>query len=206
MGMMREATASAVPDERENPGRMGMRIAAWRRAGSGYIPRMKGHLIIDLATLPEEGKAFSGELPKEIFDLPEGDAQPTGPLEYDLWVQRFSSELLLTGNLSAPFEFTCVRTLHPFVQTIRLESAAISLEIGRESEIDANDALREEILINFPADPRCEEGDVPQKCEIDSRYLSVDKSAEDELPTPPRAGSDDRWSALDNIKDLKDQL
>lgn len=181
-------------------------IAAWRRAGSGYIPRMKGHLIIDLATLPEEGKAFSGELPKEIFDLPEGDAQPTGPLEYDLWVQRFSSELLLTGTLSAPFEFTCVRTLHPFVQTIRLENAAVSLEIGRESEIDANEALREEILINFPADPRCEEGDVPQKCEIDSRYLSVDKSAEDELPTPPRAGSDDRWSALDNFKDLKDQL
>ena len=50
-----------------------------------------------------------------------------------------------------------------------------------------------------------EEGDVPQKCEIDSRYLSVDKPAEDGLPTPPRAGSDDRWSALDNIKDLKDQ-
>lgn len=167
---------------------------------------MKGHLIIDLANLPEEGKAFSGELPKEIFDLPAGDAQATGPLEYDLWVQRFSSELLLTGNLSAPFEFTCVRTLHPFVQTIHVENAAISLEIGREGEMDVTEGLREEILINFPVDPRCEEGDVPQKCEIDSRYLSVDKSAEDELPTPPRAGSDDRWSALDNIKDLKDPL
>lgn len=167
---------------------------------------MKGHLIIDLATLPEEGKAFSGELPKEIFDLPEGDAQPAGPLEYDVWVQRFSSELLMTGNLSAPFEFTCVRTLHPFVQTIHVENAAISLEIGREGEMDVTEGLREEILINFPVDPRCEEGDVPQKCEIDSRYLSVDKSAEDELPTPPRAGSDDRWSALDNIKDLKDPL
>ena len=97
-----------------------------------------------------------------------------------------------------------MRTLHPFVQTIRLENTAVSLEIDKEGAIDANDALREEVLINFPVDPRCEEGDVPQKCEIDSRYLSVDKSAEDELPTPPRAGSDDRWSALDTLKDLKD--
>jgi uncharacterized protein len=107
--------------------------------------------------------------------------------------------------LSAPFEFTCVRTLHPFVQTIRLDDAAISLEIGSEAEIDASDALREEILVHFPIDPRCEEGDDPQKCEIDPRYLSVDKPEGDGLTTPPRAGGDDRWSALDNLKDLKDQ-
>lgn len=166
---------------------------------------MKGRLKIDLANLPDEGKAVAGELPKDIFDLPEGDAQATGPLEYDLWAQRFGAELLLTGKLSAPFEFTCVRTLHPFIQTIRLDAAAISAEIGNEGEIDVTDALREEILIHFPIDPLCEEGDVPQKCEIDPRYLSVDKSAEHELPTPPRAEGDDRWSALDILKDLKDQ-
>lgn len=160
--------------------------------------------MIDLATLPEEGKAFFGELPKEIFDLPEGDAQAVGPLEYDIWAHRFGSELLLTGTLSAPFEFECVRTLHPFVQTIRLEGAAIAIEIEKEGVIDATDAMREEVLIGFPVDPRCEEGDEPQKCEIDSRYLSVDKSVEDGLPTLPRAESDDRWSALDNFKDLKD--
>ncbi len=166
---------------------------------------MKGRLIIDLAGLPEEGKWFAGELPKEIFDLPEGDAQAVGPLEYEVWAQRFGSELLLTGSMSAPFEFTCVRTLHPFIQTIRLEGAAVAIELAGEAEIDATEALREEILLNFPVDPRCEEGDVPQKCEIDPRYLSVDKPAEDGLPTPPRVGGDDRWSALDILKDLKDQ-
>ncbi|MBC8127308.1 MAG: DUF177 domain-containing protein [Gloeobacteraceae cyanobacterium ES-bin-144] len=165
---------------------------------------MKGRLMIDLAGLPDEGKSFSGELPKEIFDLPEGDAQALGALHYDVWAQRFGSELLLTGSLSAPFEFTCVRTLHPFVQTIHLEGSAISIEITHEGVIDATEALREEVLINFPVDPRCEDGDEPQVCEIDSRYLSVDKPREDELPTPPRAESDDRWSALDNLKDLKD--
>lgn len=166
---------------------------------------MKGHLRIDLAGLPDDGKRFAGELAREIFDLPAGDAQAVGPMAYELWAQRFGSELLLTGSLSAPFEFTCVRTLHPFIQTIRLENAAIALEIGNQGEIDVAEALREEILINFPVDPRCEEGDVPGRCEIDPRYLSVDKPAQDGLTTPPRAEGDDRWSALDNLKDLKDQ-
>ncbi len=167
---------------------------------------MQGRFTIDLAGLPEDGKSFTGELPKEIFDLPEGDAQAVGPLEYDLWVQRFGTELLLTGVLSAPFEFTCVRTLHPFIQTIGLEAAAMAIEITHEGVIDATETLREEVLLNFPVDPRCEDGDVPQTCEIDPRYLSVDKPPVDGLPTPPRAEGDDRWSALDNLQDLKDQL
>lgn len=166
---------------------------------------MKGHLMIDLANLPEEGQSLTGELPGEIFDLPKGDAQSVGPLEYSLWVQRFDSELLLTGMLAAPFEFTCVRTLHPFVQTIRLNSAAVSIEIGQDGEIDATEALREEVLIHFPVDPRCEEGDDEMVCEIDPRYLSVDKPGKDGLSTPPRDEGDDRWSPLDNLKDLKDQ-
>lgn len=159
-------------------------------------------LLIDLPTLPEEGKNFSGELPAEIFDLPAHDAKAVGPLSYDLHVQRFASELLLTGTLSAPFEFTCVRTLHPFVRTIALDHASMSLEIGSESIADATDVVREEILIHFPADPRCDEADEPMHCEIDPRYLAVDKSAPGAVETPPRAAGDDRWSALDALDQL----
>lgn len=172
----------------------------------GYNPAMKSHLVIDLSCLPEEGKRFEGELSAEIFDLPPEDAQPTGPLVYDLYVQRFGSELLLSGSLEAPFEFTCVRSLHPFVQTIRLDPAAISVEILREGEMDVTEALREEVLIQFPHDPRCEEGDEPQECEIDSRYLAVDKSDEPEVETAPRSEASTSWNALDALKDLKDQL
>jgi len=161
--------------------------------------------MIDLASLPEDGKSFVGELAAEVFDLPAGDAQAVGPLEYDLWVQRFGSELLLTGSLTAPFEFTCVRTVHPFIQTIRVGQAAISLEIAHEGDLDVTEALREEVLIHFPIDPKCANGDVPQACEIDSRYLAVDKAAESGQDPRPRAEGDDRWSALDILKNLKDQ-
>ena len=166
---------------------------------------MKTSLIIDLTTLPEAGMAFSGELDGAIFDLPESDVSQAGLLKYDLWAQRFESELLLTGLLTAPFDFTCVITLKRFLKTIRLESAAISLEIGNSSQIDVTEALREEIILDFPADPRCDEGDVPEPCELDSRYLAVDKLDENGLPPASRDESDDRWSALNDLTGLNDQ-
>jgi hypothetical protein len=166
---------------------------------------MEKSLIIDLSTLPEEGKAFSGELDGEVFDLPKGDAVSVGSMEYDLWVQRFESELLATGSLSAPFEFTCVVTLRPFIKTIRLPQAAVSVEITHSGQIDISEALREEILLEFPADPRCDEGDDPQPCEIDSRYLAVDKPGGDDLSIAPRSEGDDRWSALNDLTGLNDQ-
>jgi uncharacterized protein len=163
---------------------------------------MSSHLTIDLFTLPEEGKNFSGELSPELFDLPEHDAKPVGPLTYDLHVQRFGSELLLSGSLSAPFELTCVRTVHPFVKTLHVDPANISVEIEQEGAVDVTEALREEILLEIPDYPRCDEADEPMHCEIDPRYLAVDKPAEDTVETRPRAAGDDRWSALDALDNL----
>jgi hypothetical protein len=165
---------------------------------------MQTSLFIELTNLPEEGMALSGQLHESIFDLPQGDAKALGPLSYQLWVQRFDSELLLTGSLSAPFEFTCVITLKNFKQTISLPEAAISVEIGNSGRIDIVEALREEVLIEFPADPRCDEGDEPESCEIDSRYLAVDKFAENDVSPAPRNEGDHRWSALNDLTGLND--
>ena len=156
-------------------------------------------LVIDLETVPEEGKRFAGELPAAIFELPEGDAKPLGPLRFDLHAQRFGGELLVRGRLRAPFEFQCVRTLRLFQKTIDLPGTAISLEIEKEGEIDLTASLREEILLNFPAYPRCDEGDDPLPCEIDPRYLAVDNPGEGDVEIPPPSESDRRWAALDAL-------
>ncbi|MCW1924089.1 DUF177 domain-containing protein [Luteolibacter arcticus] len=160
---------------------------------------MSDRLLIDLSTLPEEGKHFSGELPVEIFDLPDYDAKALGPLSYSLYAQRFASELLLSGSLSAPFEFTCVRTLHPFVKTLQVEGASVAVEIEQEGPLDVTEAIREEILLAFPDYPRCDEADVPMHCEIDPRYLAVDKPVGDGVETRPRDAGDARWAALDAL-------
>lgn len=157
-------------------------------------------LIIDLAELPDEGKAMSGELDPALFQLRPGDPQPKGPLTFDLQVQRFEGEVLLQGALSCPFEFECVRTLHPFTKTVAIPHAAVALEIGKFGEIDATEALREELLLEIPNHPTCDIADTPQKCEIDPLYLAVDKAHSDEVDPAPREEGDSRWSALDSFQ------
>lgn len=164
---------------------------------------MQKELIIDLNTLPEEGKQFEGELDPAIYDLPKRDAQPTGPLYFDLNVQRFESELLVRGYLSSPFKFTCVRTNKEFVQTISLEEFGESFEID-EAQINLTEALREEVLMAFPAYPRCDEADEPLECIIDERYLAVDKDPPSGVDPAPQEQNDTRWSALDDLNEFKD--
>ncbi len=164
---------------------------------------MQEKLEIDMAHLPEDGKEYIGVLDPKIFGLSERDAKPLGGLEFDLFVQRFDDELLLRGFLSAPFEFTCVRTNNLFVQTISLEDAAISLEVN-SNMMDVTEAIREEVLINFPAYPRCDQGDVPMECKIDERYLALDKTTEDSVCGAPPRENTDQWSALDGFNQFKD--
>lgn len=161
-------------------------------------------LMISLESLPEEGRHLEGELDPTIFELPEGDAKPLGPLSFELRIQRFGDELLLQGRLRAPFQFQCVRTLKLFKQTIDLPETALSLEIGKQGEIDATESLREEILLNFPPYPRCDQGDDPLPCEVDARYLALDKAGEPDVEVPPASQGDSRWAALDALKSPED--
>jgi len=123
---------------------------------------------------------MTGELPISIFDLETKRENALTPLKYDLFVQRFDSELLFTGHLEATFELVCMRSLHPFQKTIHLPQAAISLEIVEDGLIDATEALREEILIELPTNPRCEE----EKIDIE---------------TPPGSHQPNPWAALDEL-------
>ncbi len=161
---------------------------------------MEKRLLIDLATLPEEGVSLSGELDPSFFELDEESSEPAGPVRYDLYATRFGSELLLQGQVAAPIEFECVRTLERFVQTIDLSEFAISIEVGDESSVDATEALREEVLIAFPAYPKCDDADEPMDSEIDSRYLAVDKPDDDDVDPSPPPETKDVWGALDGFQ------
>lgn len=162
---------------------------------------MQDRLLINLDALPEEGKELELELSPGFFDLPATDGAPAGPVLVEGRVQRFESELVVMADIEAPFTFTCTGCLNDFVQTIVLAQAAIAYEIDRGGEIDLTEALREEILMDFPAHPRCFDGDEECECLIDSRYLAVDKAGEDDVKTPPTPQVDNRWGALDGLSD-----
>jgi len=161
---------------------------------------VKKHLQIDLIFLPEEGKTFSGELDGSIFSAHGESIQTKGPLYYDLFVQKFDNELLIRGNLSASFVFTCDRCLNEFTQTIDAEEIGICPELS-SSQLDLADSLREELVIRFPDYPHCDKGDDEQECNLDSRYLAVDKPPVDGVKTPPHEEEPNPWDALDAIED-----
>lgn len=161
-------------------------------------PTLPTTLVIELSHLPEEGKTFAGELDDSIFQLPARDATPVSSLGYELHVQRFEDDVYLRGYLGAAFEFTCSRTNIKFIQTISLEEVAIVLEIESGS-VDATEAIREEVLINFPSYPRCDEADEPIDCEINERYLALDKTHETTVDDAPASETDDQWGALDQL-------
>lgn len=161
---------------------------------------MKKKLSIDVSALPDEGKTYSGELDTSVLQLREKDTEAVGALEYDIHVQKFDNELLIRGTLSMPIRFTCVRTLEQFVQTIQVDEFDTCLEITG-SELDLTGTLCEELMLQFPDYPRCDEADDPMECNIDSRYLAVDKPVDDDVKTPPRDAAPNPWDALDAIQD-----
>jgi uncharacterized metal-binding protein YceD (DUF177 family) len=164
-------------------------------------------LVIDPTTIPEEGISRSGILPAEIFDFPAyDDAKPVSPLRYDILVQRFGTELLLTGQLTATFELTCVVTMQRFTQTIQLDRVAIAIELENEHPLDVADALREEIVIEMPHDPRCDEGDVPMVCENKSLNLILDNTPESDAHSPHPTAGDNRWEALDALQQRNENI
>ncbi|MFT6862371.1 MAG: uncharacterized metal-binding protein YceD (DUF177 family) [Akkermansiaceae bacterium] len=156
-------------------------------------------MTIDLANLPEGGEHFEGEISPEVFELQDSDILSVSPLCYSLFAQRFDSELLLTGSIAATFELTCMRSLHPFHQTISMPSVAVSIELGDDGIVDPGPQIREEILLELPTNPRCEDGDTPMKCEIDPKYLAVDKSANDGVDNAPAQEKPSPWGALDAL-------
>jgi|AOAMet2_C27A4_35_1029305.scaffolds.fasta_scaffold10045_1 uncharacterized protein len=160
---------------------------------------MDKNITIDTTTLPEEGKIFSGELDSVTIDLSNSDSSAAGPLEYDLHLQKFDSELLVRGTLSLKMMFTCVRTLQRFEQTIHVKSFDLSIELTGD-QVDLADHLREEVVVRFPDYPRCDEADLPMTCEVDSRYLAVDKPSGDDVKTHPRDEAPTPWDALDGIQ------
>ncbi len=154
---------------------------------------------IYLADIPEEGLELKGTLDRKIFDLdPNDEAQPAGDIRYDL-VARVSGDLLtLEGQLSSPFELRCVNCLERFPYTVEIDPYLAAIEIEGSSSIDLTDQLREDILLDLPSYPRCEEGDEPERiCQL-SGPLSFE-SASATPPSGKEADSRNPWQALDKL-------
>ena len=105
------------------------------------------------------------------------------------------------GFLEAAFEFTCARTLVRFKKRSPSKMLHFPWKSTDLRKLTPSDELREELLLEFPSYPRCDEGDDPIPCEIDPQYLAVDNRSEGDVESPPTPQGDSRWGALDALEE-----
>jgi uncharacterized metal-binding protein YceD (DUF177 family) len=148
------------------------------------IPMKPLGLKFRLDELPAEGRAFKGELTREVLD--EALAGVVGDLGYRCLVPAAikgsaylsgGTEVILQSRLTAEVGFDCVRCLEPRVLRVDLrrdhvlvqrkdaakpvvvvdsdEEQEDEVEVFRGDEINLSDLYRQELLVELPMNPSC---------------------------------------------------
>jgi len=154
---------------------------------------------IDPHLLPNEGQPLTGTQPASFFELAANDPiQCTSPLTYDLNVLRDEDTIIITGHLSAEFEFECGRCLGRFRYLADSPEYKGEMTIETIGEImDLTDSIREDILLSLPSYPRCEDGNVLlRECPAQGRFDAASDSASGSTASQD-AGV---WDVLDQFK------
>lgn len=151
-------------------------------------------MIIELSKLRPDGEWFDGEELAAILEL-ENDPtiKSSEPIQYHLFAQVASSQLVVKGELRAAMTLQCGRCAEFFSTTVAENSFLRAYEISGVTElVDVTPDIREEILLQVPHFPVCSpdcKGLCPQ-CGINLNLGSCEC----------RSPDDYRWSALDDVK------
>jgi uncharacterized metal-binding protein YceD (DUF177 family) len=148
---------------------------------------------VHLRQIHADGLHLEGEEECPIPDLAAEDVRCNGPLRYALDLGTAEGAMWATGSLAQPVELRCVRCLEPFPFEIEAKAFSIHVDLTGPELIDLTPYLREDLLLNLPAHPRCDrEG---------GRVCPVQKPGETGPPTPEADGKrQPDWSVLDKLK------
>jgi uncharacterized protein len=146
---------------------------------------------VHLRQIPADGLHLEGEEDCPIQDLASEDMECAGPLRYSLEVGISDGAVWASGTLAQPVQLRCVSCLETFVHTIEVPEFALHMDGTGPELVDFGPFVREDILLNLPAYPRCDrEGD---------RVCPAAKIIEERGSAEPEARKPD-WSALDKLE------
>ncbi len=111
---------------------------------------------IHLKQIPPEGLHLEGEEDCLISELESEGVRCAGPMRYSLDLGMAEGALWANGTLLQPVELTCVGCLEKFVHEIKVPAFAIHIELHGPETVDLSPFMREDILLNLPAHPRCD--------------------------------------------------
>ncbi len=144
---------------------------------------------VHLRQIPNEGLHLEGEEECPITDMANAEIVCAGPLRYSLDLGISEGELWANGSLSQPVELRCVACLEQFVHTIEVPEFAIITETTGPETIDLTPFVREDILLNLPAYPRCDR--------TGERVCPAPQWQRDQSDATEQRKPD--WSALDKL-------
>jgi len=151
---------------------------------------------IPVHDIPADGLHLEGQLPKSIFDLAENDVQAAGPVEYSVDLVPGGDCIVATGRVAVEFELECARCLGRFRQRIELDPYEADIDPEGKHTINLTDRLREDILLDLPAYPRCDQGTEPRQCPVGDRFAAPSPVEEGPGESgPPQAPG--AWEALE---------
>ena len=149
---------------------------------------------IHLKQIPAEGSHLKGEEDCPLTELEPEGIRCAGRLHYDLEVGVSAGALWANGQLSQPVEMNCVACLEKFMHEIKVPSFALHNELQGPEVVDLTPFIREDLLLNLPAHPRCDR-DGGRVCK--AAKMRTDAIAHSEMPPEKREHD---WEALDKLK------
>ena len=145
---------------------------------------------VHLRQIPAEGLHLEGEEECPLQDLAPEDAVCAGPLQYSLSVGISEGALWASGSLAQPVQLRCVSCLESFDYTIEVPEFALHMDTGGPELVDFGPQVREDLLLNLPAYPRCDrEGGL---------VCPAAQTLQQHTADAPEARKPD-WSALDKL-------
>jgi uncharacterized metal-binding protein YceD (DUF177 family) len=144
---------------------------------------------IHLKQIPPGGLHLEGEQECLIPELESEGLRCAGSMHYNIDLGVSEGALWVNGSLKQPVELTCVTCLEKFAYEINVPAFALHTELRGPETVDLASFMREDILLNLPAHPRCdrEGGRVCKATEADTAVAQEAKRKSD-------------WSALDKLK------
>ena len=143
---------------------------------------------VHLKQIPAEGLHLEGEENCLIPELDTEEIRCVGPLQYNIDIGVSSGALWANGSLKQPVELRCVSCLGNFVHAIQVPAFALHKELDGPETVDLTPFMREDVLLNLPAHPRCDR-DGGRVCK-----------ASPPKPVEPQAKRKPDWSPLDKLK------
>lgn len=143
--------------------------------------------------IPPEGLHLEGEEDCLIPELESEGVHCAGPMRYSIDLGFAEGALWANGSLKQPVELSCVACLEKFIHEIKVPAFALHTSLHGPETVDLSPFLREDILLNLPAHPRCDrEG---------GRACKAAKTSETDLTKEQRAAKREHdWGELNKLK------